>query len=136
MDLTRIIENICNELGYNYVYGNKSHINLIDQNGALEPDKFHLLLFPINTGNKNNNDSSRTCNGNFFFVMPDEFAQSYKDKFETKIEPCKITLAILEDRISYCENIDIIQFTSIDAVDILDANLTGLWVTFQFKVYE
>ena len=136
MDLTRIIENICNELGYNYVYGNKSHINLIDQNGALEPNKINLLLFPVNRANKNNNDSSRTYNGNFFFVMPDEFAQSYSDKFDNKIEPCIISLDALEDKISYCEDIDILQFTSIDAVDILDANLSGLWVTFQFKVYE
>ena len=44
MDIVRIFENICTELDYKFHYGNKSHLNLIDQNGNLEPNKIHLLL--------------------------------------------------------------------------------------------
>lgn len=145
MDIVRIFENICTGLSYKFHYGNKSHLNLIDQNGNLEPNKIHLLLFPPTRKNKNTNDSSRTFNGNFFFLMPDNFSQDYynntnssetENKYETKIEPLINALSSLEMQLQYCENIDIIQFDSIDAVDVLDANLSGLWVTYQFKVYE
>jgi len=145
MDIVRILENICTGLDYKFHYGNKSHLNLIDQNGNLEPNKIHLLLFPPTRKNKNTNDNSRTFNGNFFFVMPDNFSQDYynntnssetENKYETKIEPLINALSSLELQLQYCENIDIIQFDSIDAVDVLDANLSGLWVTYQFKVYE
>jgi len=145
MDIVRIFENICTGLSYKFHYGNKSHLNLIDQNGNLEPNKIHLLLFPPTRKNKNTNDSSRTFNGNFFFLMPDNFSQDYynntdssetENKYESKIEPLINALSSLELQLQYCENIDIIQFDSIDAVDVLDANLSGLWVTYQFKVYE
>lgn len=145
MDIVRILEGICTELSYQFHYGNKSHLNLIDQNGNLEPNKVHLLLFPATRKNYNFSDSSRTYTGNFFFVMPDEFAQDYynntdssetANKYESKIEPLIEDLNTLESKLTYCENIDILQFDSVDAVDVLDANMSGLWVTYQLKVYE
>lgn len=145
MDLVRIIEDICTDLGYQFHYGNKSHLNLIDQNGELAPNKIHLLLFPITRGRVNKDTSSRIVSGNFFFVMPDEFAQDYynnttssetSDKFTTKIEPLITSLDGLQDRLDYCENVEVIQFQSVEVVDILDANLSGFWVTFNVEVYE
>lgn len=145
MDLVRIIEDICTDLGYQFHYGNKSHLNLIDQNGELAPNKIHLLLFPITRGRLNKDTSSRIVSGNFFFVMPDEFAQDYfnntsssetSDKFTTKIEPLITSLDGLQDRLDYCENVEVIQFQSVEVVDILDANLSGFWVTFNVEVYE
>ncbi len=145
MDIVRILENICIDLDYSFHYGNKSHLNLIDQNGNLEPNKTHLLLFPPTRSKGNNNDSSRTYRGNFFFVRPDEFAQDYynntnsletNDKYTTKIEPLITDLNSFETQLEYCENMDVLSFDSIDAVDILDANLSGLWVTYNVKVYE
>ena len=145
MDIVRILEDICTDLGYEFHYGNKSHLNLIDQNGNLAPNKVHLLLFPPTRKNYNFSDSSRTYNGNFFFVMPDQFSQDYfnntdssetANKYESKIEPLITALSSFESRLTYCENMDILQFDSVDAVDVLDANMSGLWVTYQFKVYE
>lgn len=145
MDIVRILENICNDLDYGFHYGNKSHLNLIDQNGNLAPDKTHLLLFPPTRNKANNSDVSRTYRGNFFFVRPDEFAQDYfnntdssetNNKYETKIEPLITALNSLETRLEYCDNMDVLTFDSIDAVDVLDANLSGLWVTYNVKVYE
>ena len=134
--MVRLLEDICTKLGYKFHYGNKSHLNLIDQNGNLEPNKIHLLLFPVTRGNKDFSNSSRVYSGNFFFVMPDEFANHYEQKYTTKIEPLEGALALLEERLSYCENIDVVQLNSIDAVDVLDANMSGLWVTYQFRLYE
>lgn len=134
--MVRLLEDICTNLGYQFHYGNKSHLNLIDQNGNLEPNKIHLLLFPATRANKDFSNSSRVYSGNFFFVMPDEFSNHYEQKYTTKIEPLEGALALLEERLSYCENIDVVQLNSIDAVDVLDANMSGLWVTYQFRLYE
>jgi len=145
MDFVRIIEGVCDDLGYQFHYGNKSHLNLIDQNGALEPNKIHLLLFPVTRGKFDENESKRNVTGNFFFVMPDEFAQDYfnntdsnetNDKFTTKIEPLITALDTLQNSLDFCSNITLNQFQSVEVVDILDANLSGFWVTFNADVYE
>ena len=134
--MVRLLENICTDLGFQFEYGNKSHLNLIDQNGYTLPNKIHLLLFPVTSGATDFNTSSQVHNGNFFFVVPDEFANAYWTKYTTKIEPLEIELKKLEKRLSYCDNVDIIQFNYIDAIDVLDANMSGFWVTYQFRVYE
>lgn len=142
-DLVRILETFCNANDAEFHYGNKSHLNLIDSNSDLCPDKVHLLLFPLRRGNVI--DNSRIYNGNFFYVKPDNFAQEYhsetdgdncESKYDTCIEPLIKSLDILEKKLRWCEDIDILSFESVDAIDVLDANMSGLWVTFQFKVYE
>lgn len=134
--MVRLLENICTDLGYQFEYGNKSHLNLIDQNGYTLPNKIHLLLFPVTNSGTDFSTSSQVHNGNFFFVVPDEFANAYWTKYTTKIEPLEIELKNLEKRLSYCDNVDILQFSYVDAIDVLDANLTGFWVTYQFRLYE
>ena len=134
--MVRLLENICTDLGYQFEYGNKSHLNLIDQNGYTLPNKIHLLLFPVTNSGTDFNTSSQVHNGNFFFVVPDEFANAYWTKYTTKIEPLEVELKNLGKRLSYCDNVDILQFSYVDAIDVLDANLTGFWVTYQFRLYE
>lgn len=134
--MVRLLENICTDLGYQFEYGNKSHLNLIDQNGLTLPNKIHLLLFPVTNSGTDFSTSSQVHNGNFFFVVPDEFANAYWTKYTTKIEPLEVELKNLEKRLSYCDNVDILQFSYVDAIDVLDANLTGFWVTYQFRLYE
>jgi hypothetical protein len=145
MDIVRTFEGICDKLGYKFHYGNKSHLNLIDQGGDLEPDLTHFLMFPPTRSKQNNSTSSRDYRGNFFFVRPDKFAQDYynntnsnqtNNKYEAKIEPLINQLNTLETQLEYCEDMDVLTFDSIDAVDVLDANLSGLWVTYSVKVYE
>lgn len=142
-DLVRILEQVCNDNGTQFHYGNKSHLNLIDANSDLCPDKVHLLLFPLRRGNVVNN--TRVYNGNFFYVMPDDFAQEYHNeteqdvceaKYTKRIEPLIKSLDSFEQKLKWCEGVDIVSFESVDAIDVLDANMSGLWVTFQFKVYE
>ena len=142
-DLVRILETFCASNDVQFHYGNKSHLNLIDSNSDLCPDKIHLLLFPLRRGNVI--DSARIYNGNFFYVKPDNFAQEYfnetdgencESKYNTCIEPLIKSLDIFEQKLKWCEGIDIVSFESIDAIDVLDANMSGLWVTFQFRVYE
>lgn len=145
MDIVRQLENICNTLGYKFHYGNKSHLNLIEQNGSLEPDLTHLLLFPVRRGARDYNNNTRAYSGYFFFVRPDDFAQDYynntdsvetNDKFTTKIEPLLVELNDLENKLGYCESFDIIDFSSTEIVDTLDMNMTGLWVNFNLLSYE
>jgi hypothetical protein len=142
-DLVRILESFCKANDTEFHYGNKSHLNLIDANSDLCPDKIHLLLFPLRRGNVV--DSARIYNGNFFYVKPDDFAQEYQSetnqencesKYDTCIEPLIKSLDALEQKLRWCEGIDIVSFESVDAIDVLDANMSGLWVTFQFRVYE
>lgn len=142
-DLVRILETFCASNDVQFHYGNKSHLNLIDSNSDLCPDKIHLLLFPLRRGNAIN--SSRVYNGNFFYVKPDNFAQEYfnetdgdnlQSKYDTCIEPLITSLDSIEQKLKWCEDIDILSWESVDAVDVLDANMSGLYVTFQFKVYE
>ena len=145
MDLVRIIETECIASCFQFHYGNKSHLNLIDQNGELEPDKTHLLLFPVRRGQFDKNTNSRVYNGNFFFVRPDEFAQNYynetdadncESKYESKIEPLITALNSFELKMQSCYDLDIVSWESVDAVDVIDANMSGLWVTFQIRSYE
>lgn len=142
-DLVRILETFCASNDVQFHYGNKSHLNLIDSNSDLCPDKIHLLLFPLRRGNVI--DNARVYNGNFFYVKPDNFAQEYfnetdgencESKYNTCIEPLIKSLDKFEQKLKWCEDIDIVSFESIDAIDVLDANMSGLWVTFQFRVYE
>lgn len=142
-DLVRILETFCASNDVQFHYGNKSHLNLIDSNSDLCPDKIHLLLFPLRRSNVI--DSARIYNGNFFYVKPDNFAQEYfnetegencESKYTTCIEPLIKSLDELEKKLRWCEGIDIVSFESVDAIDVLDANMSGLWVTFQFRVYE
>lgn len=145
MDLVEIIENICNELDISFHYGNKSHLNLIDQNGALEPDKIYVLLFPITRGRLDKNTSSRQVSGNFFLVTPDYFAQDYYNntvsvenvnKYRDKIKPLIHKLDVFSQKMEYCYGVELTLFNSVEVVDILDANLTGFWVTFNGILYE
>jgi hypothetical protein len=142
-DLVRVLESVCNANDIRFHYGNKSHLNLIDANSDLEPDKIHLLLFPLRRGNVV--DSARLYNGNFFYVMPDGFAQEYHNetdgdnceaKYTHRIEPLLKSLDALELKLKWCEGLDIVSFESVDAIDVLDANMSGLFVTFQFRLYE
>jgi hypothetical protein len=142
-DLVRVLESVCNANDIRFHYGNKSHLNLIDANSDLEPDKIHLLLFPLRRGNVV--DSARLYNGNFFYVMPDDFAQEYHNetdgdnceaKYTHRIEPLLKSLDALELKLKWCEGLDIVSFESVDAIDVLDANMSGLFVTFQFRLYE
>jgi hypothetical protein len=142
-DLVRVLESVCNANDIRFHYGNKSHLNLIDANSDLEPDKIHLLLFPLRRGNVV--DSARVYNGNFFYVMPDDFAQEYHNetdgdnceaKYTHRIEPLLKSLDDLELKLKWCEGLDIVSFESVDAIDVLDANMSGFFVTFQFRLYE
>lgn len=142
-DLVRVLETVCNANNIEFHYGNKNHLNLIDANSDLCPDKVHLLLFPLRRGNIV--DSTRLYNGNFFFVMPDDFAQEYHNetdgdnceaKYTHRIEPLIKSLDALELKLKWCEGLDIVSFESVDAIDVLDANMSGLFVTFQFRLYE
>lgn len=142
-DLVRVLETVCNANDIKFHYGNKSHLNLIDANSDLDRDKIHLLLFPLRRGNVV--DNTRLYNGNFFYVMPDDFAQEYHNetdgdnceaKYTHRIEPLLKSLDALEIKLKSCEGLDIVSFESVDAIDVLDANMSGLFVTFQFRLYE
>ena len=144
-DLVRILETYCNSNEIVYRYGSKSHLNLLEGREELTEDKIHLLLFPVRLGQFNRDNSSRLVNGSFFYVMPDNFDRHYfnernqpinESKYALKIEPLKVYLQAMEIYLDSCGEIDVLSFESVEAIDVLDANLTGYFVTYQFRIYE
>lgn len=146
-DLVRILETYCDNNDIVYRYGSKSHLNLLESQQAISEmeQKTHLLLFPVRRGTFNRNDNSRITNGWFFFVLPDNFDRHYfnernqpieDSKFALKIEPLMQQLKSLELYLNSCVGLDVINMETVEAIDVLDVNLTGFYVTYQFKVYE
>lgn len=145
MDLVRILETYSNDNDIVFRYGSKSHLNLLEGREELTEDKVHVLLFPLRRGVYNRSNSSRLVNGNLFLVLPDNYDRHYfnergqdtaDSKFVLKVEPLINTSKALENYLSYCNNVEIVSYESVEAIDVLDANLSGLFVTFQVRVYE
>lgn len=144
-DLVRILETYCNANDIVYSYGSKSHLNLLEGREELTEDKVHLLLFPVRRGQFNRDSASRLVNGSFFYVMPDNFDRHYfnernqsvnESKYALKIEPLITYLTAIELYLNSCAELDVLNFESVEAIDVLEANLTGFFVTYQFRVYE
>jgi len=147
MGTVRIIESYSSNNDIVFMYGSKSHLNLLESQTAINEMalKTHLLLFPVRRGKFERSTSSRTESGSFFFVIPDNFDRHYfnernqpveTSKYALKIEPLVIQLKALEIYLDSCGGIDVVNLESVEAIDVLDANLTGFYVTFNFKVYE
>ena len=144
-DLVRILEDYSNSNDIIFRYGSKSHLNLLEGREELTEDKVHLLLFPVRRGLFDRSTSSRVVNGSFFLVMPDNFDRHYfnereqptaDSKYTLKIEPLNVYATSMQIYLDSCGEIDVLTFDSVEAIDVLDANVTGLFITYQFRVYE
>lgn len=144
-DLVRILEAYSNANDIIFRYGSKSHLNLLEGREELTEDKVHLLLFPVRRALFSRSDSARVVSGSFFLVMPDNMDRHYfnereqlveESKYALKIEPLNIYAQSLQIYLDSCGELDVLTFDSVEAIDVLDANVTGLFITYQFRVYE
>ena len=151
MDIVRVFESFCTTNEYFFSYGTRSVQNLLTNPDDYCKDKVHLLLEPVRrksevtAGVTGLSVKSRLYSGKYMFVLRDNFDLNYfnekgtdqaESKYTTRIEPLLPLYAALEKRFIACENLDLVGHDNIDITDALDANLTGLVCTFQFRAYE
>lgn len=145
MDLVRVLETYCNDNDIIFMYGSKSHLNLVQREEGLDADKVHLLLFPVKRISKSNDLGIRIkANeyvGQFFLVVNSNMDLHYfnernqdqaTSKFTTNIEPLITQHTAIGNALLGCNySLEVEQWDCIDAIDVLDANLDGIWCNFK-----
>lgn len=129
MDLVRIFETYCNANDIVFKYGSRSHLNLINTTSD-NLTKTHLLLFPVKRTPSQNSTKTgfkgTQFTGKFLLVKSSKRDKEYMNKFTDNIEPLISThKAIGKDLM--CQDLELSNWSGIDAIDILDANKDGLW---------
>ena len=149
MDIVRVFEDYCNTNEYYFGYGTTAVQNLLTNPDSFCEEKVHLLLEPVrrvsNISNGGLSVRTRTYSGKYMLVLRDNFDLNFfnekgtdqtQSKYSTRIEPLLPLYAALEKQFISCDGLDLLQHENIDVTDALDANMTGLICTFQFRAYE
>ena len=149
MDIVRIFEDYSETQDYFFSYGTLAVQNLLTNPESYTEDKVHLLLEPVRRKTEISNGGlsvrSRLYSGKYMLVLRDNFDLNHFNekgtnpavsKYSTRIEPLLTLYAALEKQFIACEGLDLVSHENIDVTDALDANLTGLICTFQFRAYE
>ena len=145
MDLVRVLETYCEANNIEFMYGSKSHLNLLES--EITGEKVHLLLFPVRRSTETNDYNTaikaNVYKGNFFLVVASNLDQHYfnekeqpqeTSKYTKNIEPLITKWKALENYLLGCVGeLEVTQWESIDAIDVLDANKDGLWCTYSIK---
>jgi len=143
MDLVRVFETYCTNNGLEFRYGSKSHLNLVQS--TLETDDVFMLLFPVDRHKKPNDlgtkISKRIFTGRFLLVKNSNRDQHYfnereqdqqDSKYTENIEPLITLHESIGNNILGCDyGYELELWKCIDAVDVLDANLDGIWCNYK-----
>ena len=134
---------------YYFSYGTRSVQNLLTNPDEFCEDKVHVLLEPVRRKSEISSGGlsikSRLYSSKYLLVWRDNYDKNYfnekgtdqaESKYSTRIEPMLPVYAALEKQFIACEGLELVQHDNIDITDALDANLTGLVCTFQFRAYE
>lgn len=145
-DFVRVLQEYCNANSIKFEYGNKANLNLLSSDLLI--DKVYCLLDPvkrISIKNKiGNKIIGHTFVGNFMLLKKSTPDMPYftevgnselRSKYVLNIEPL-LNLAVKIQNNFICSEIEINQFETIDAVDILDINKDGIVVSFNITIYE
>ncbi len=130
-------------LEWYFSYGNAANRNLLSSD--LEPDKLYFLMDTIvrdKTFGEFGGTGDVTFTGNFMLVVKSDLDNVYDNqkgvaftdgKYEKNIRPIiETSLVSFEDYVN-CSDYEITAWSFIDAVNMLDANLDGVIVTFTVK---
>ncbi len=144
LDLVNVWRTKVESLEWHFSYGNAANRNLLQSD--LEPDKLYFLMDTI-TRTKTTSEFGGTgeveFSGNFMLVVKSDFDNVYdnqKDvtytdgKYEKNIRPIIETdLVTFEDYVN-CTDYEIVSWSFIDAVNVLNVNLDGVIVTFTVRI--
>lgn len=127
-----------------FAYGSESHLNLIEGDMS---DNIHLLLFPVQRRAVFNglilSVHEVEYTGKFLLVVPSDFANHYYNegdglpadsKYTLNIKPLISNWVELGNQLASCEGYDVINWSNVDAINVLDANKDGLWCNFTIRI--
>ena len=147
-DIVEIFEDYAAVNSFRYKYGNKNVLNLLQSNSAEFPNQVHLLVETVKRkseiGDSGLSRKSVLFSGRYLLVVSDDYsthvfneneAQVPKSKYKEKILPLLSVWESLEAQFIACEGYDILSHENYDVTNELDANLTGLLVNYQMRVY-
>lgn len=144
MDIVQILETKALTLGYKFDYGTKEAINLFRSN-SVTGEIYLFLSAPVNRGKTDATYGigKNTATGSFLLVVKSNldnviYSQKEQDsangKYKKNVLPLLGELDKLLELIS-CEDYSFKITNSIDAYDLLDANVDGLIVDFSFEQF-
>ena len=138
-DIVEIFKDYCTLKGFEYHYGNKNVLNIIDTmpNYTGLIDDLIYFLHEDRKGfiDKANSISSQslTWSGKFFLVKKSDLNNSFENKYLTNIKPLINVFQQIEKHYS-CTEIEIIEFSFIDVTDAFDENMDGILCDYKIKV--
>jgi hypothetical protein len=148
-DIVEIFEDYATTQSFRYKYGNRNVLNLLQSNSADFPDQVHLLVESVTRqseiGSMGLSRNAVLYSGRYILALPDDYASHVynenetdisKSKYKIKIKPLLTNFKELESQFMACDGLDILTHENSDTINFLDANLTGLFCTFKFRVYE
>ena len=133
-DLVGIFESYSDSLGWQFTYGNAANNNLLQTD--LETNNIYFMLDPL-TRVKNKSEYGglidTTFSSSFMLIKMSDLDEVYPNKYEKNIKPLLLLLESFEDLVD-CSDYQIINWSVIDAIDVLDGNMDGVIVTFSLKI--
>ena len=138
-DIVRIFEEYATAKSYEYHYGDKAVLNIIDTNinytGLIDGIIYFLHEYRKGSINKGQSVISQSMDytGKFFLVKKSNLNQIHDEKYVQNIEPLIQAFAQMENYFG-CTNIDIQELNFIDVTDVLDENMDGILVEYKVNV--
>ena len=141
-DFVQILQDHCTTLGWIFSYGNTANRNLFVSNTVV--DEVYLFLDPVvrsNPGSEFGGIGEVVFSGSFFVAVKSNFDQQYhnqKDRAASQGKYLSNILPLLEDiwgleGLIDCSDMERTTWTITDAVNVLDANMDGVVVTYSVK---
>jgi hypothetical protein len=146
-DFVRILQSSVELLGagHSFYYGSDAHLNLMQTD--LNPEEIYFLLFPVTRKAviNQNGTSIRGYNftGRIFILKGSDYAKHYfnengladtDSKYTQNIEPLLLVHKQLANALMCSSDIDVVDWSCKDAVNVLDANKDGVWCTYNVNV--
>lgn len=145
-DIVEVFSGYCDELEWNFSYGNAANLNLLRSNALT--DDVYFLLDPVTRVKEKGQYGGTglvTFNGSFMVVVKSTLDNVYHNqkevnssdgKYEKNIKPLLTDgLDSLESLID-CSEYQINNWSIIDVINALDVNLDGVIVTFEIQILD
>lgn len=137
--LVEKIEEIANDLGWEFKYGKDHWQNMVDaEYDAGKPfnerNKFLQFLWKDRTGKMNpyGAEEGETFDGEFVLSVRSKISdESYDYKYQTHIKGLEALLQDMQSRINDCDGLTVKYWKETEVENLYDANMDGIKVTFK-----